>query len=103
MFRTTPCWTDNIGLIKAGQAAFARPVLERVVNCLLEMGARSVILGCTELSAILSNMDQTIDPTRELAKHCVKRFLEKHSGRAASYENQRPNSTDRKYSGLIGA
>jgi len=54
-----------IKAIKANDLARATPLIERAVERLLEQGATSVVLACTELPVVLNRLKP------ELAAHCI--------------------------------
>jgi aspartate racemase len=64
---------DSIKKIKAGQHG-ARGQLVPIINRLVARGAKGLILGCTELSLVISKDDITsplFDPLSILARHSV--------------------------------
>lgn len=64
---------DSIKRIKAGQHG-VRGQLIPIVNRLIALGAKGLILGCTELSLVISEDDITsplFDPLSVLAQHSV--------------------------------
>jgi aspartate racemase len=70
----------GIELVKCGRLEEAGIAVQRAVACLLERGAKKLILGCTELPVALEAIDSPskencIDATRALARASVSRAL----------------------------
>ena len=68
--------TPGIGLVKAGRTAEAEELLRAAADNLLGRGARTIILGCTEIPIALKDDDASatryVDATRALAESCVR-------------------------------
>lgn len=62
-----------IGMVKAGKFDQARDVFGKAVAELTKNGAHAVILGCTELPAVLGHNEAHIDSNMALAQACVRR------------------------------
>lgn len=70
----------GIELVKSGRLKQAGAAVQGAVDLLLDRGAKSIILGCTELPVALeagapSSMNICIDATRALARACVSRAV----------------------------
>ncbi len=64
----------GISWVKSGHRTKAFDVFQHVVQTLIDRGAEVVILGCTELPAVLNDSEKTIDSTMALARACVRHF-----------------------------
>ena len=65
-----------IKAIKANDLKSAIPLIERAAECLLEQGASSVVLGCTEIPVVLDRLQpalaaRCVDVTVALADACI--------------------------------
>lgn len=68
------CVLPAIALVKRDRAVDAAPLLSRAMHHLLERGARSVLLACTELPLALaaaSSPPVCLDATESLARACI--------------------------------
>lgn len=67
------CVLPAIALVKRDRAVDAAPLLSRAVDHLVEQGARSVLLACTELPLALAASDPPacVDATEALARACI--------------------------------
>lgn len=75
----------GICCIKEGQIERGGKLFERAAQNLKNQGARSIILGCTEIPVGLAQIRSPVlpfcvDPTRALAGACVKWWLNRRSG-----------------------
>ena len=71
---TASCVLPAIALVKRDRAVDAAPLLARAVDHLIERGARSVLLACTELPLALAAMCDAppcLDATEALARACI--------------------------------
>ncbi len=71
--------------VKAGDVAAAAAVLKPAIAALLDRGADAVVLACTETPIAIEGVDapmraRCIDPTRALARACV-RWWHEHTSR----------------------
>jgi len=64
----------GIGWVKGGKPDLARTEFIEAAAALTGNGARAVILGCTELPAVLEPSNEFIDSTLALAQACVRHF-----------------------------
>lgn len=64
----------GIGCVKGGNPDLARTEFIEAAAALTGNGARAVILGCTEIPAVLEPSNEFIDSTLALAQACVSHF-----------------------------
>jgi aspartate racemase len=74
----------GIALVKGGDVDRAGRLLEQAVRALLQRGAATVILGCTEVPVALDRLGsplnaRCVDATAALAGRCVQWWLESRS------------------------
>jgi len=67
---------EGIVALKAGDFAYGRDVLMAEVDSLRRRNITTIILGCTELTLVLSDHDIFIDSSQVLAKACVAKARE---------------------------
>jgi aspartate racemase len=69
--------TPGIGLVKAGRIAPGRERLAAAADGLTAQGAQAIVLGCTEIAAVLKGSDgpdrtPVVDSTLALARACAR-------------------------------
>lgn len=63
-----------IGLVKAGDVAGARALLEAAIDALVARGATRIVMGCTEIPVALANSRRApmlVDATAALVSACI--------------------------------
>lgn len=78
----------GISLAKSGKTKIAREIFQQNINSLKDQGAKAVILGCTELPAVLDTSAELIDSNLALAKRCIKWFEATYIGYQRILENR---------------
>lgn len=71
-----------IALVKAGEVARARAMLENATDALVSAGATQVIMGCTEIPVALEGSSRgamLVDATAALAAACIAFCHERHA------------------------
>jgi len=82
----TPCASNQhklmkgIALAKHGDIHAARMIFLSQVEKLKQQGAQAIILGCTEIPAVLEHTDELIDSNQALARRCVQWFDATYNG-----------------------
>lgn len=77
----------SIRAVKAGDPKAAGNLLAPVVQAMLDRGASTVLLACTETPIALASigsplLERCMDPTRALARACVRHWIEGEKKRA---------------------
>ncbi len=71
---------SGINLAKSGRVDIARKIFLQQIENLKNRGAQAVILGCTEIPAVLNKDPILIDCNLALANRCVRWFHATYSG-----------------------
>lgn len=79
---------DAIALAKLGNVKAAKIIFLQQVDFLKQNGAEVVILGCTEIPAVLEPSEDLIDSNLALARRCVEWFDASHNGCVVGMDNR---------------
>ena len=71
---------EGINLAKSGQLPAAKKLFLEQIRILRQQGANKIVLGCTELPAVLEKQDDVIDSNLALASRCVRWFNATYTG-----------------------
>jgi aspartate racemase len=72
---------EGIALAKSGNVESSRKIFLRHIELLQKRGADAIVLGCTELPAVLEESAGLIDSNRALAKRCIRWFDATYHGK----------------------
>ncbi|MGH1486544.1 MAG: aspartate/glutamate racemase family protein [Cellvibrionaceae bacterium] len=86
---------EGITLAKSGQVNNAKKVFLRQIDSLKKRGADAIVLGCTELPAVLDESADLIDSNRALARRCIRWFDATYHGKTDLSGHKKINSIAR--------
>lgn len=83
---------EGINLAKSGKTTQAREIFLHQIKTLRNKGADAIVLGCTELPAVLDQDPTLIDSNKALAKRCVRWFNATYHGKIHLPSHKETNS-----------
>jgi aspartate racemase len=80
----------GIAMAKAGKIKIAQEIFQQQIDKLKAQGAQVIVLGCTELPAVLDAAPNLIDSNLALANRCVRWFEATYNGYETITDNNMP-------------
>ena len=71
---------EGIALVKSGRVNAAKRIFSQQIKRLQQQGAAAIVLGCTEIPAVVDEAPNLIDSNTALAKRCIRWYEATYKG-----------------------